>query len=200
MPVSVAAVANGSRTPSSSRYGGQIGACGSGVSAAVPYAAFGQGWPVSQGRGERSLGLPSPSMESSPRQRVFQRHPVQAPGRGVQAMVLPSKVAVPCVAARRPLPQCEQGQLRHDADRCERWSRTWNRWPNTRPVDVPPVSGYPSTPSTGSPCRVQSEPTRARRAWGLGGEISRKRPSSSGPSPARRSVQSRLGTGTGDRS
>ena len=37
-----------------------------GVSAAAPGAAFGQGWPVSQGRREQPLGLPPPSLESPP--------------------------------------------------------------------------------------------------------------------------------------
>ena len=91
---------------------------GAASSAAVPDAAFGQGWPVSQGRGERPLGLPPPSLESSPRWGVFQRHhPWRAPRRHVQAPRLPGRVAVPCVAARRPLPQCELGSLRHGARR-----------------------------------------------------------------------------------
>ena len=42
---------------------------GAASSAAVPDAAFGQGWSVSQGRGERPLGLPPPSLESWPRRR-----------------------------------------------------------------------------------------------------------------------------------
>ena len=82
-----------------------------------PDAAFGQGWPVSQGHRERPLGLPPPSLESSPRWGVFQRHPWRAPRRGVQAPWLPGRVAVPCVAARRPLPHCELGLLRHGARR-----------------------------------------------------------------------------------
>jgi len=80
---------------------------------------------------------------STPRWGVFQKHhPWRAPGCGVQALWLPSKVVVPCVAAttpgmeeveprleqrlRKPLPQWEQGWLRYGPNHLPRRLRSWS--------------------------------------------------------------------------
>jgi hypothetical protein len=73
-------------------------------SAAAPGAAFGQGWPVSQGRRERPPGLPPPSLESPgpppPGGRREDRAGVlPAPGQNSARGSLPSRRPTPIAAA-----------------------------------------------------------------------------------------------------